>query len=303
MIDLHLHTNHSDGTDSVKELLEKAEKQKLEIISITDHDSVGAYFELEMHPEIREKFKGEIVIGSEIKTAFDETNIEILAYGIDYKKIKIKTIRDESQTKIQTDILKHHIQVAKNLGIKVNENIEIDITNPDKMYASLVFYNDIIKHKENGQALNKLLNINLTQIVHRVNFYEKHESNKNSPFYYDTSKYFDDYQTVIDKIHNAGGLAFLAHGFEYGFENNRDVLEKIVKTTNIDGLECIYPLFSEEEKNFMISLCSKYNKLTSGGSDYHTKHKPTTFMGTGINNNILIEKEFVESWINKVRKI
>lgn len=90
MIDLHLHTNHSDGTDSVEELLENAEKQKLEIISITDHNSVGAYFELEKNPEIRKKFNGEIVVGSEIKTTFKDTNIEILAYGIDYKKIDIK---------------------------------------------------------------------------------------------------------------------------------------------------------------------------------------------------------------------
>ena len=44
MIDLHIHTNHSDGTDSVEELLKKAEVKNLEIISITDHDSVGAYY-------------------------------------------------------------------------------------------------------------------------------------------------------------------------------------------------------------------------------------------------------------------
>ncbi len=42
-IDLHIHTNHSDGTDSVEELLRKAENKKLEIISITDHDQIGAY--------------------------------------------------------------------------------------------------------------------------------------------------------------------------------------------------------------------------------------------------------------------
>ena len=77
MIDLHLHTNYSDGTDSVEELLENAEKQKLEIISITDHNSVDAYFELEKMPNIRNKFSGEIVIGSEIKTIFDDVNIEI----------------------------------------------------------------------------------------------------------------------------------------------------------------------------------------------------------------------------------
>lgn len=56
MIDLHLHTNHSDGTDSVEELLENAEKQKLEIISITDHNSVGAYFELEKNRYKKRKY-------------------------------------------------------------------------------------------------------------------------------------------------------------------------------------------------------------------------------------------------------
>lgn len=53
MIDLHLHTNHSDGIDSVEELLENAERQKIEIISITDHNSVDAYYELEKNPEMR----------------------------------------------------------------------------------------------------------------------------------------------------------------------------------------------------------------------------------------------------------
>jgi hypothetical protein len=76
-----------------------------------------------------------------------------------------------------------------------------------------------------------------------------------------------------------------------------------VKTTNIDGLECIYPLFDEDERKFMIGLCEKYNRFMSGGSDYHAKNKPTTFMGTGINNNICVSKDFVESWINAVRKV
>ncbi len=43
MIDLHIHTNHSDGTDSVKELLEKAENKKIEVISITDHNKIDTY--------------------------------------------------------------------------------------------------------------------------------------------------------------------------------------------------------------------------------------------------------------------
>ena len=46
MIDLHMHTKHSDGTDNIIEFLEKAEKANLEIISITDHNTVKAYYEL-----------------------------------------------------------------------------------------------------------------------------------------------------------------------------------------------------------------------------------------------------------------
>ena len=47
MIDLHMHTNNSDGSDTVIELLKKAEENNLELISITDHNTVKAYFELE----------------------------------------------------------------------------------------------------------------------------------------------------------------------------------------------------------------------------------------------------------------
>lgn len=294
MIDLHLHTNHSDGTDTIKELLENAERQKLEIISITDHDSVNAYFELEKYPEIRNRFKGEIVIGSEIKSIFDGVNIEILAYGIDYKKINIKT---EDKILTQNDILKHFINVANSMGIKVNADIKVDITDSNKMYACWVFCDEILKYKENQEILRKLGKVD------RLTFYREHEGNKNSPFYYDTSKYYDDCQTLINKIHEVGGLAFLAHGLIYSFNNNRYSVEKILKTTDIDGLECIYPLFNNDDKEFMINLCKKYHKFMSGGSDYHAKNKPTILMGTGINNNILIKKELVKDWIDTIRKI
>ena len=294
MIDLHLHTNNSDGTDSVEELLENAEKQKLEIISITDHNSVGAYFELEKNPDIRSKFSGEIVIGSEIKTIFDDVNIEILAYGIDYNKINIKK---ENQMEVQNDALKHFVNIAKAMGLKVNEEIHVDITNPDKLYGSWVFCDEILKYNENDEILKKLGKVD------RITFYREHEGNKKSPFYYNTSKYYDDCQTLINKIHEAGGLAFLAHGLIYSFDDNRYSIEKILKTTDIDGLECIYPLFSNDDREFMINLCKKYNKFMSGGSDYHAKNKPTTFMGTGININILVEKKIVKDWINDVRKI
>lgn len=69
MIDLHMHTNNSDGTDTTEELIKKAENLKLKYISITDHDNCHA------HEEIKEQhldrlFSGKIITGIEIKCTY-----------------------------------------------------------------------------------------------------------------------------------------------------------------------------------------------------------------------------------------
>lgn len=60
MIDLHVHTNNSDGTDTVEELLKKAEELKLKYISITDHDTCAGYNELKKL-DVSKIFSGKII--------------------------------------------------------------------------------------------------------------------------------------------------------------------------------------------------------------------------------------------------
>ena len=69
MIDLHTHTNISDGTDTVKELLENANNINLEVLSITDHDTTDAYYDV---IKLRDLFKGIIIPGVELKAYYDE---------------------------------------------------------------------------------------------------------------------------------------------------------------------------------------------------------------------------------------
>lgn len=295
MIDLHTHTSHSDGTDSVSELLINANRKNIEILSITDHDSVGAYYELEENKNIRKLFNGKIIIGSELKTYFDEVPIEVLAYGIDYKKIKIHKVNNE---KMQKEILEKMKKIAKNIGLKFNEeNIYIDINDPTKQWAAFTFGNEILKYDENKDIISKIGAFTPTT------FFRVHQSNKESIFYIDETYASIDINETIKRIHEAGGLAFLAHGYEYPFKNSDETIEKILSTTNIDGAECIYPTFSEEQRSTILKLCKKYNKLSSGGSDYHAKNKPHIELGTGINNNINIDTSFINNWIEKVRSI
>lgn len=86
-IDIHTHSNHSDGTFEVPQILEKAEELKLAILAITDHNSVGAYDDIQ-NKEIREKFKGTILPGCEVTTTYNGEIIEVLGYGFDYEKFR-----------------------------------------------------------------------------------------------------------------------------------------------------------------------------------------------------------------------
>ena len=296
MIDLHTHTVHSDGTDTVEEILKKAEEKGIEILSITDHDSVDAYFELESNPAIRKNFSGKLVIGSELKTAFEGVSIEVLAYGINYKTFKIdnkKALKNNQEI-----ILDEFKKIADRLGfVYDNNNTYIDENDPARQYASFILGTELLKHEENKELILQIGEFK------PESFFRVHQCNVNSPFYIDETKNVTEINELINRIHEAGGLAFLAHGYIYPYNNKDEMLEKIISTTKLDGMECIYTLFSEEERNKAQALWRKYNKYLSGGTDYHAKNKPDIDLGTGKNNNVNIDKSFVTEWIDKVRSI
>ena len=86
MIDLHTHTCVSDGTDTIREILTNAENTKLEILSITDHDTTEGYKNIK---ELRKLFSGIIIPGVELKAFYDGIPVEVLGYGVDPSKIKV----------------------------------------------------------------------------------------------------------------------------------------------------------------------------------------------------------------------
>lgn len=70
MIDLHIHTNYSDGADNLITVLKLAEEKELEYISITDHDNCKAYDGLK-RINVKEYYKGNIIPGIEIKCTYE----------------------------------------------------------------------------------------------------------------------------------------------------------------------------------------------------------------------------------------
>ena len=100
MIDMHLHTSYSDGTDSVVELLTKAESLNLECISITDHDNCRAYNELKninkpfivvlnsTHPESDETKKEAVLLREKYNVPVLPINVEKMSEAEIYNILK-----------------------------------------------------------------------------------------------------------------------------------------------------------------------------------------------------------------------
>lgn len=293
MIDLHIHTKYSDGSFSVIDILKKAEKSNLEVISITDHDCVKAYNELS-NLDIKEYYKGRIITGCEFKCVFTKYKlpVEILGYGFNYKEVE-QFLEQYSNMKIQKTYLEHIKTIGNQIGLIFNKDISIDDKKTE--YASAIFEKEILKNKENIKILNK------NGVSIETNFYRDAQSNPKSIFYIDETKDYLTPNIIIDLIHKAGGIAFLAHPYIYKIDNKLKVIEDFINTYDIDGLECYYSLFNEEETNNLLELCKKYNLYISGGTDFHGTNKPDIKLGIG-KGKLNISKNNIENWIYTARE-
>ena len=78
-----------------------------------------------------------------------------------------------------------------------------------------------------------------------------------------------------------------------------DILDYILKTYKIDGIECFYTTFTKEQSERLVELCKDRNLYMSGGSDYHGKAKPNVDLGVGF-GEMRIEESIIDEWKNKV---
>ena len=293
MIDLHMHTIYSDGTNTCTEILKKAESKKLEIISITDHNTCKAYEEL-TKPEIRNSFNGKIIRGIELNTKILGIPIEILGYNVNTKYI------NENISKLYISNKERNIiEVKKIYEICLKNNIDVGnnfIENYDpNMYASKYLHQIITKNESNKKYIDEesWKNSNV--------FYRKYMSNPDTLFFVNIDNILPEFDEACKLVKNAGGLVFVPHIFEYR-ENSEKILKDIIEKHKIDGIECFYTTFSKEQTKFLLDLCDKNHYFISGGSDYHGSFKPDVEMAIGF-GNLKIEKKIINDWIEQVTLI
>lgn len=289
MIDLHIHSKYSpDGVDEVSQILEQAEKFKLKCISITDHNCTLAYNELK-EKDIRKIYSGSIISGVELNTKVLGIPIEILGYNINPKEMQ-KLIDDTYLNTKDRNILELKRLYEK--CIKANIKLPNDLVEKynGKIYASKYLHEYIIQNEENKKIINE-------QAFNDSNiFYREYMSNPKTMFYVDMDDVLPDFEKACEIVHKAGGKVFIPHIFEYR-DNSEKILNTILKNNrdSIDGIECYYRNFTDEQTNYLLKICNNQNLLISGGSDYHGRVKPNVKMGIG-EGKMIVPDNIIQNW-------
>lgn len=240
-IDLHMHTLYSDGAYTTKELINKAIEAKLDIISITDHDSV---FAIKEAVEYGKEVGIEVVPGVEISTDIEDKEVHLLGYLIDYE--------DEELLKYLQFFRDERIHRAKRI---VNKLVELGIE---------ITIEDVMKESKNSALGRPHIAVALAKLGHVSDYYEAFHKylRDNGPAY--ERKIHISPQSALKLISDTGGLSFIAHPGHL----KESILMSLINA-GLDGIEVTHPSHNEYQRKFYRGIVNQYCLLESGGSDFH----------------------------------
>jgi predicted metal-dependent phosphoesterase TrpH len=267
-IDLHVHSNISDGTFSPAEVTTLAHEAGLAAFALTDHDTTAGVAEAIDTAKQWEDTEQplEVVPGVEISVGYKDRDIHMLGLMIDYNDKELVSVLEH----IQNERLTRNRKMAKNLadaGIDISmEKLEAQ-EEPGTVLTRAHFAKYLVAHgyaKNRKEAFAKYLEINGPYYVTRSYISPKH---------------------AIALIRNAGGIPILAHPLLYKL--SMDELESLVKqlaSDGLGGLEAIYSSNQGYDEQNMKHLAERYHLAISGGTDFHGKNKPHLQIGVGRGN-------------------
>lgn len=274
MIDLHLHTNVSDGTDTPVELLENVKKAGIELFAITDHDDVKGNL---MVSRGLTDFDPKFIPGAEFSCKDSEGKYHILGYGFDPNDAAIQNV----------------VQTGHDYRMK-------------KVHARLDFLKSEFGFEFPQEELDKLLAMDNPGKPHIGNLMVKYgfADNKEKAIrdYIDKIHFKSEYITpefAINGILKSGGTPILAHpsygsGDQLIIGDEMDERVRRLLEYGLAGLEAFYSGFSAKLRNEILSLADKYDLYVTAGSDYHGKNKMVILGDTGLSDTSILPKGMVK---------
>jgi len=264
-IDLHIHSNASDGTLSPSEILALAQNLNLGAIAITDHDTVDGSKEalsIGIPPSL--KFLTGVEISASPPPSFPYSgSFHILGYYI----------------KIDDPILNKTLAILQEARKNRNPGI-VDRLNSLGLSLSM---NELLNEFGNSQLGRPHIARLMVKkgYVKSINEAFDKYLGKGKPAYLD--KYRINCSRAIEVILGAGGIPVIAHPFFINPRNVANIEDLIIslKKMGLKGIEVYYPGHSPHVISQLADMANRHELLMTGGTDFHGSLKPEIKMGSG----------------------
>ncbi len=263
-IDLHTHTDRSDGTLSPEELVVHAYKKGISTLSITDHDTVAGIKAATSYRDEKD-IPINIIEGIELSAKSTKGILHILGYHIDINHQplldgleKVRTIRARRNSQIVEKLSSLGIDIGLDDFKAVSKNNE----SPGRPHIARVLVDKNIVGSID-QAFDEYLG-------------------KNKKAYVPKKLYTAE--EAISLIHEAGGIAIVAHPGSLKREGDEfeTYLCSLVER-GLNGIEVFAPLHEKNQIDSYLELAKKYDLMISAGSDFHGTNKPSIELGICTN--------------------
>jgi hypothetical protein len=257
-IDLHTHSNASDGSFPPREVVRLAKERGLKALALTDHDTIDGLAEA---VAAGREFGVEVIPGVEISARHPSGSIHILGYFLDY----------------ESELLAQRLAVLKQARKDRNPQI-IDKLNKLGIPVTMEQVEAI---SGGGQVGRPHIAQALYQSGYVQSFQEAFDIYLGNDGLAYVSKFRFSPEEATAMIRDANGIPVLAHPFTLGLhtsETLRPVLKEL-RDLGLAGLECYYPEHSFGQEALYLYLARELGLLITGGSDFHGDNKPEVSLG------------------------
>jgi predicted metal-dependent phosphoesterase TrpH len=246
MIDLHCHSHFSDGTLTPQALILMAQQQAIQCLSLTDHDTLAGY------PQLNEAAAGtsiQIVQGIELSARWKKQDIHVLGYHIHSTSNFAKLLANQKLSRISR---------AEQISAL------LELTGVKNAYAKAC---EVAGHSCIGRLHLARVLMNEGKVKDLQSAFRQFLGRGKRAF---VPSAWISLQEAIEGIQEAGGQAVIAHPLKYGLTRSKlHELIKEFKEAGGVGLEVVSGELTLAQINEMAGACLRFDLLASSGSDYH----------------------------------
>lgn len=273
MIDLHSHTDESDGTFTPAELVAEAVRVDLHALAITDHDTLRGY---ELAAPFAAAAGLELICGIELSTRYGGASVHLLGY--------FPASAPPADFRLWLDFLLESRRDRNRRLIDRLNSLGVEIT--------------LEEVERRGRTLTG--RPHFARILVEKG-YSKDIQDAFSEYLDESAKGYVERQEVpieeaIRRVVAAGGVASMAHPVRVARNDWTRLTEYVehLAAMGMRALEVYHSDHTPENVAFYLSLAKRFHLAPTGGSDFHGANKPMIVLGTGLRNNLAIPDEILE---------